>query len=193
MSEKEKKKRTLKHLTGVDSQINLGWQKLVGHASLEHEENATDEETVLENLQFSLQLKHCVGEIGKLDKFKNVTEENVKGFFDQHPFRFIFFKNPPKEMVSTCVRWPVVAHGTTHGHEEKALPSYKLEIHPKQSYFERKSGVRLAFDADTESGLAEGMFITEDGTVIVMRPGPGDNIELVVPGNPGDMPLNYKC
>lgn len=143
---------------------------------------------VVDTLHFDKQFEHCKEELGEIKLFTDkINKHHFVGYVEHGPFRFIFFR------PATCVRWPNDADPDT-------LPPYQLGIYREAPYLQelrkRASAGEVLFDteADGESlGLEPGLFIDTDGKVTVMRPPAKYDLELVVPGNPGDVPLNYKC
>ncbi|HZL85460.1 MAG TPA: hypothetical protein VFD07_08800, partial [Candidatus Krumholzibacteria bacterium] len=143
---------------------------------------------VVSTLHFAAQLEHCKEELGSIELFhEKIKRHDLVGYVVQGPFLFLFFRD------ATCVRWPNVAH-------PEKLPSYQLEILRETPYLdtlqEKEDAGEVLFDTGEDGkklGLEPGLFIDTSGKVFVMRPPPKFDIELVVPGNPGDVPLNYKC
>ena len=143
---------------------------------------------IVNTLHFDKQFEHCKEELGEIEPFTDkINKHHLVGYVQIGPFRFIFFR------PATCVRWPNDADPDT-------LPPYLLGIYrdgPYQKELRRRARageVRFDTGADGKAlGLEPGLFIDKDGKVTVMRPPAKYDLELVVPGNPGDVPLNYKC
>jgi hypothetical protein len=143
---------------------------------------------VVSTLHFAAQFEHCKEELGGIELFREkINKHDLVGYVEQGPFFFLFF------LDATCVRWPNDA-------DPDKLPPYQLEILRETPYLdklqEKESAGEVLFDTGEDGrkvGLEPGLFIDTSGRVFVMRPPPRFNLELVVPGNPGDVPLNYKC